>query len=103
MPTVSGYNITVIDTFSVYVPSTMTKVQVTDEETDNFDVLKNDIYDEPYGISLTAPSGDNYIKGNSSNNYRTCWVFKTPLTIKFTLNGNARYLTYNTTFAPVQD
>jgi hypothetical protein len=99
----NDYNDSVIDTFSVYVPSTMTKVQITDEDDDDDDVLKNDIDDDPYGISLVAPNGDNYINGNSSNNYRTCWIFKTPLTIKFTVDGVARYLTYNTTFAPIED
>jgi hypothetical protein len=93
----------VLDTFSVYIPSTMTKVQITDEDSDDFDVMENIITNSPYGISSDAPNGDNYINGNASNNYRTCWIFKTPLTIKFTDNGDARYLTYNTTFAPVYD
>jgi len=97
------YNDSVIDTFSVYIPSTMTKVQTTDENSDEFKVLENDIIDEPYGISEYAPSGDDYILGNTSNNYRTCWVFKTPLTIKFTVDGDSYYLTYNTTFAPIYD
>jgi hypothetical protein len=93
----------VIDTFSVYVPATVTKVQVTDEDDDDFEVLENDIDDEPWGISLRAPKGDGFVSGSSGNNFHTCWVFKTPLTIKFLLNGSPRYLTYYTVFAPVYD
>lgn len=97
------YNDSVIDTFTVHIPATMTRVQVTDEESDDFDVLENDISDEPWGISLNAPSGDDFVAGNETNNWRSCWIFKTPLTVKFMLDGSPRYLTYNTTFAPMYD
>jgi hypothetical protein len=97
------YNDSVIDTFTVYVPATMTKVQATDEDTDDYNVLENDIDDEPWGISLEAPSGDGYVRGNDGNKFHTCWIFKTPLTVKFMLDGSPRYLTYNTTFAPMDD
>jgi hypothetical protein len=93
----------VIDTFEVFVPATVTKVQVTDENSDEYDVLENDISDDPWGISRYAPSSDGYVRGHGGNNFHTCWVFKTPLTIRFYLDGDARYLTYNTVFAPVYD
>lgn len=97
------YNDSVLDTFTVEVPATMTKVQVTDEDSDDFDVLENDISDDPWGISEGRPSGDGYVSGTSDNQFRVYWVFKTPLTIKFFVDGSPRYLTYNTTFAPVYD
>jgi hypothetical protein len=97
------YNNTVIDTFSVYVPATVTKVQTTDEDSYDFDVLENDISNEPWGVSLRAPKGDGFVSGSSGDNFRTCWVFKTPLTIKFLVDGTPRYLTYYTVFAPVYD
>jgi hypothetical protein len=97
------YDDTVIDTFTVHVPATMTKVQATDEDSYDYDVLENDISNDPWGVSQKAPSGDGYVQGSGSNNYYTCWVFKTPLTIKFLLNGTPYFLTYNTTFAPVYD
>ncbi len=97
------YNDTVLNTFSVYIPATMTRVQVTDEESEDYDVLENDISDEPWGVSLEAPSSDNYIRGDSNNKFLSRWVFKTPLTIQFLLDGSPRYLTYNTTFAPMYD
>ena len=95
------YNNTVIDTYSIEVPATVTKVQVTDEDSYDFDVMENDIVNTPWGISTDKPSGDDYVRGNSGNAFHTFWVFKTPLTIKFLVDGNERYLTYNTTFAPV--
>lgn len=97
------YNNSVIDTFEVYTPATVTKVQTTDEDSYDYDVLENDISNDPWGISDTAPSSDGFVSGNDGNKYHTSWVFKTPLTIRFYDNGVARYLTYNTTFAPVYD
>lgn len=95
------YNSSVINTFKVHVPATVTKVQVTDEDSYDFDVLENDITNSPWGVSTDAPSGDGYVRGYADNNFHTYWVFKTPLTISFTVDGALRYLTYNTTFAPV--
>ncbi len=95
------YNDSVRDTFTVEVPATMTKVQVTDENSQDFEVLENDIDDAPWGISENRPSGDGFVSGAPDNHFRVCWVFKTPLTIKFLLGGSPRYLTYNTTYAPV--
>lgn len=95
------YNNSVIDTFTVQVPATMTKVQGTDEDSYDFDVMENEINDEPWGFSDSAPSSDGFVAGKESNKYFTSWIFKTPLTIKFLVDGTPRYLTYNTTFAPV--
>lgn len=97
------YDSSVIDTFTVEIPATMTKVQTTDEDSYDYDVLENDITNDPWGISQYKPTSDGYVRGNEGNNYHTSWVFKTPLTIKFLENGNPLYLTYNTTFAPVYD
>ncbi len=97
------YNDSVIDTFTVHVPATMTKVQVTDEDSYDYDVLENDISNEPWGVSLKAPAGDGFVSGGAGDNFRTCWVFKTPLTIRFLVDGEPRYLTYYTVFAPVYD
>jgi hypothetical protein len=97
------YNSSVIDTFTVHVPATMTRIQMTNEQNEDYDVLKNDTYDEPWGVSLNAPSSDNFVNGNEGNKWLSRWVFKTPLTVKFMLDGSPRYLTYYTVFAPTTD
>ena len=95
-----GFDSSVIDTFEVYTPATMTKVQVKPNN-DNDAVLNNYFDRDSYGISSLPPTGTGYVAGTAENKYNTVWVFQSPLTIKFQYNGSPRYLTYQTTFAPL--
>jgi hypothetical protein len=98
------YNSSVIDTFTVLHPGVMTKIQTPLENNDDTgDTLDNYINSDTYGITDVAPSGENHVNGDSTSNYLTSWIFKTPLTIKFMLDGSPRYLTYASTYAPQND
>ena len=94
------YDPSVIDTFEVYTPATMTKVQVKPNN-NNDDVLNNYFDKDSYGISSLPPTGTGYVAGTEENHYNTVWVFQSPLTIKFMYDGDPLYLTYQTTFAPL--
>ena len=96
------YNSSVIDTFEVYIPATMTKVQVKPDPQDyDYAYLTNYFDRDSFGISSLPPSGTGFVAGNVENQYNTMWVFQSPLTIKFTYDGSEYYLTYQTTFAPL--
>ena len=48
--------------------------------------ILNNVNILPYniaGFSDKAPSSDGYVCGDSTNNYRTLWAFKTPMTVKY--------------------
>ena len=45
-----------------------------------------------------SPSSDQYVTGYQGNNWDTVWVFKTPLTIQYTLGGTIQYATFYTQF-----
>ena len=69
----------------------------------SFNNFSSTLYHEVvFANSSNAPSGDNYITGAPSNNYRKVSVFKTPLTISydstFLTPGQKRYITLNTLF-----
>lgn len=92
------------DTFSVYTPGIMTKIQVPLNPSNvRGSVLGNDLSDSAYGISSQAPTGDDYISGSQGNNYRTLWIFKTPVTIRYYSGSTPYYLTYNSTYSPTYD
>lgn len=61
--------------------------------------LRSDVNDQTYAITSSPPTSDEYVSGDNSNNYRTVWVFKTPLTISFNENGTERYLTLFTNYS----
>jgi hypothetical protein len=56
----------------------------------------NSISGESYRISSQPPSGDTYIVGNDANQYRTTYVFKTPLTFTIVESGVVKYITFRT-------
>jgi len=49
---------------------------------------------EAYLVSESAPTGDNYVTGSTQNNYRTTYVFKTPLTFTIVEGGVTKYITF---------
>ncbi len=51
-----------------------------------------------YIISTETPAGDNYTSGTEANNYRTKYVFKTPLTFTIVESGVTQYITFRTKF-----
>lgn len=70
----------------IYVNPVMTKVQICKESMVDTD-------DTPYTNSTEAPSGDNYIFGNTSDQFKTSWIFKSPLTFTYLSGGQTRYVT----------
>jgi hypothetical protein len=60
---------------------------ITSSTTNNSDV---------WTISSSAPSGDNYVSGDSTNNFKTTYIFKTPLTFSIFEGGVKKYITFKT-------
>lgn len=78
---------------TLQVAPVMTRVQQS--------VSSSSVLNNQYAIRLStnAPKSDEYIiEGNEANNYFSVWVFKTPITVKFTYNGNTQYATLYTQF-----
>lgn len=88
-----------ISSIAVYTPGQVIKAQYTIESTNNGAFLRSDVDDSTYAITSVPPSADEYVTGTLSNNYRSVWIFKTPLTISFDENGTARYLTLFTNYS----
>lgn len=86
----TDYNL--VTNIEIYNAPTMTKIRI------------NDIPDEnTYQFSNVAPLKTTpdpvSISGNSSNNYRVVWIFKSPLVVSFKYDGsNTRYLTFTSAF-----
>lgn len=74
---------------AILKPGIMTKVQASPKQ------IANSGY--AYTDSPHPPSSDQDIAGDSSNMYRTTWIFKQPLTIAVTENGIVSYVTFYTT------
>ncbi len=51
---------------------------------------------DSWKISTTPPSGENYTIGNNADNYRTTYIFKTPLTFTIVEDGVTKYITFRT-------
>ena len=84
--------------FSIKVNPVMTRVQQTVQAA-AYPAI--DALNSKYAIRFTTekPASDEYIiSGNEANNYFSCWVFKTPLTVEFTRGGDTFYSTFNTQF-----
>ena len=75
----------------IHIPSQVIRVQEIDSAFVNADD------DDVYRISSQPPSGDTYTIGNDANQYRTTYVFKTPLTLTIVESGFVQYITFRTT------
>lgn len=76
----------------IHVPAVMTKIQSSG---------KNELYtSEAYQVSTVAPSGDDFVSGDASNNFRTTWIFKSPLTITIVESGVTKYITLSSFLGP---
>ena len=51
---------------------------------------------DSYTISTQAPITDKYIDGSAANNYKSTYVFKTPLTVSIVEGGVVNYITFRT-------
>jgi hypothetical protein len=72
----------------VVVPAQLIRVQEAGSVSSNSD--------ESWAISSSAPSGDNYVSGDATNNFHTTYVFKTPLTFSLFEGGVKKYITFKT-------
>jgi hypothetical protein len=80
----ADYNL--VTNIEIYNAPTMTKVR--------FNSIGQD---DAWDFSNTAPvkTTPNPVSGNSSNNYRVVWIFKSPLVISYKFdNSDTRYLTF---------
>jgi hypothetical protein len=84
---ISLTDIVVDSPITVFKPATVTRVQMCGIST-------NDAYEES-----SVPPSNNYTIGSPANNYRSVWVFDTPLTISYKNAGNQdRYITLYSKF-----
>jgi hypothetical protein len=74
----------------IYINPQVFKVQEADSA--NINASSN----QAYRISTQPPSSDNYITGSTTNQYRTTYVFKTPLTFTIQESGVTQYITFRT-------
>jgi hypothetical protein len=80
----ADYNL--VTNIEIYNAPTMTKIR--------FNSIGQD---DAWEFSSTAPvrTTPNPVSGNSSNNYRVVWIFKSPLVISYKFDGSdTRYLTF---------
>lgn len=49
-----------------------------------------------WSISSSVPKSENYVTGDNSNQYKTTYIFKTPLTFSIIEGGVKKYLTFRT-------
>lgn len=78
----------------LYVKPAVTKVQLAQPGD-----VQGLTFENVYGVNDNPPSSDQYIGGDAANKYYTCWVFKTPMTIKYTSSNSStgyRYMTFST-------
>jgi hypothetical protein len=74
----------------IYVAPQVLRVQEADYE--NITSSSGDSWE----ISTSAPASENYIIGDATNNYRTTYVFKSPLTFTLVESGIIKYITFKT-------
>ncbi len=74
----------------VYIQGVVVKVQLADV---------NHMTDAGVAeVSTQAPTSDNFTVGESSNNFRTTYCFKQPLTLRIKESGIDTYITFRTAF-----
>ena len=82
---------------NIYIKPVMTKIQCPAPSQKEEDALRDG---GVWGITTEAPASDDYIRGDSTNNFFTSFVFKTPLTIQFEITGvGYKYFTLTSQFS----
>ncbi len=81
---------------NLYVKPVMTKIQLVAPAQGEGPF--ND--EQVWGITTEAPSSDDYIGGDSTNNFFSCFIFKTPMTIRYEITGvGYKYFTMTSQFS----
>jgi hypothetical protein len=93
---VDGGTITAIQ---LHTPGQVVKAQFALSSANWGAFLRSDVDDSTYAITSAPPGGDEYVFGTASDNFRTVYIFKTPLTISYKENGTSRYLTLFSNYA----
>jgi hypothetical protein len=88
-----------ITAIQLHTPGQVVKAQFALSGALSGDFLRSDVDDDTYAITSTPPSGDEYVFGTAADNFRTVYIFKTPLTISFKESGTPRYLTLFSNYA----
>ena len=96
-PTVSSdiANITVVG------ESIVSKIQIPTKGFGFTSDLSHNLFNQYGSFALTdvAPTSDSYLAcGSEEDNFSTCWVFQTPLTIGYTHDDIQGYVTFTTTY-----
>lgn len=92
-----------ITSIQIHTPGHVMKAQFILENNAYAEFLEADVNDSTYAVTNTPPSSDEYIYGSSANNFRTVYIFKTPITISFKTNGTIQYLTLFSNFSSWED
>jgi hypothetical protein len=81
----------------LYIQPVMTKVQLVNPKF----ATSNGAFerDRSWGITTQAPVSTEYTGGESTNNFYTAWIFKTPMTIRYEVTGAYKYITMTSQFA----
>lgn len=77
---------------NIYVAPTLLRVQ--EAARTNIDAVNTDVFK----ISTEVPSGENFITGNSVDNFKTTYVFQTPLVFTIVESGVTKYISFKTEF-----
>ena len=76
----------------VHIPAQIIRVQQVNPE------HINSTSNNAYTISSIEPSNNDFLDGNSTTNYNSTYVFKTPLTFTIVESGVTQYITFRTIF-----
>lgn len=92
-----------ITAIQIYTPGHVMKAQFILQNNAVGEFLESDVDDSTYAITNDPPSSDEYIYGSSADNFRTVYIFKTPITISFKTDGTPQYLTLFSNFSSWED
>jgi hypothetical protein len=79
----------------LYIKPVMTKIQTVAQA--QGDSPLND--EAVWGVTTEPPVSDQYIGGGPSQNFFTVYVFRSPMTIRYTISGTDKYLTFTSQFS----
>lgn len=81
---------------NIYIKPVMTKIQLAAPAQGAGPLNDESVW----GITTEAPTSDDYIGGDSTNNFFSTYVFKTPMTVQYELSGSGfKYFTMTSQFS----
>jgi hypothetical protein len=84
----------------LYIQPFMVKVQVANPKFAIQDITGAFNDSRTWGVNTEAPVSTEYTGGGTNDNFFTCWIFKTPMTIQYETAGGAyKYITMTSQFA----